>query len=139
METQHKQNKWHNFGDVNPRIHGGIFVKRDDITIEVVSITNNEENGGKGYTLQSDTYYVSDLIEEYETFKKKDQNTYRGVGSYADWRRYIELERKGWTIDDIVMHIAPDMLNYFGGEYTEQVSNYWKALNCYSIRPDRIQ
>jgi hypothetical protein len=139
MKTQFKQNKWYNFGDVNPRIHGGIFVKREDTTIDVVSTHNKDEICGEdGYIFDFKTEYISELIEAYNKFKENPDES-RGVASYCDWKRYIQLEEDGWVIDDIMMLLAPDMLSYSGGDCeAEQVNNYWKTLRSHGIRLDRI-
>ena len=42
MIPKFKQGQWHNFGDVNHRTEGGMFVKRVGDDIEVVETTNNE-------------------------------------------------------------------------------------------------
>lgn len=31
---------WTNYGDINPRVHGGVFIKRTDDGFEIVSIDN---------------------------------------------------------------------------------------------------
>jgi len=132
-----KQNKWYNLGDVNPRLYGGIFVKRDGDEIEVVSTDNNEETyGGKGYTFNSRIDYVSEIVDLYEKFKK---NLDKGIGSCFDWKRYIKLEKEGWTIDEIVMYLASDMIGYYGGDTeSENDTNYWERLGYWGIRPNNF-
>lgn len=128
-----KQRKWYNFGDANPRIHGGVFIRRNDDEIEVISTDNKEEiYGNKGYIFNSRIDYVSELISLYETFKINPNN---GVGSSCDWKRYIELEKEGWEIEQIVMYLAADMISYFGGDCeTDNDDNYWGYLGSYGIR-----
>ena len=131
-----KENKWYNFGDVNPREHGGNFVKIDGDEIMVVHTTNNDESGwndGAGYTFQSRTESVQELTERFEAFKngKKDE-----VGNFADWTLFI---MNGWEIDEIVARMAGDILSYEGGDdYPETAYNYWKELRSYGIYPSVI-
>ena len=131
MIPNFKQNKWHNIGDINHRTEGGIFVKRVDDEIEVVQTYNNEEHGGKGYTVTSRTENVSDLIERYKQFKI---NPNEGVGNGCDWGRYVELEKTDWSIDVIVMYLAADMISWYGGDCEPETgTNYWDLLGMNGI------
>lgn len=120
-----KQNKWYNFGDVNPREHGGRFVRRIGDSIEVV-ITHC--HASPGYWMQYNEYEVKELIEEY---KKWNDDSTQGPGSYSDWTVY-----KGMDIDDLMYYLAIDMLGYYGGPEDDQIeieTNYWKELKSYGI------
>jgi hypothetical protein len=142
-----KENKWHNFGDVNPRIHGGVFIKRCGDDIEVVSTDNLEEVGDYRdgecpvykYSFNQRTESVEDLLSQYERFKQNpDKN--RGVGNSCDWKRYIKLEAEGWELLDIVMYLASDMILYFGSACEiDTDSNYWSYLKSHGITPNNYQ
>ena len=86
-----QENKWYNLGDVNPRIHGGMFVKRVGNEIEVVETTNNEDHGGKGYSIGERSENVDDLKTRFDKFKRTGVGS---VGNSADWKRYVELEKE---------------------------------------------
>ena len=128
-----KQNKWYNFGDINHRIHGGNFVKIDGDEIEVVHTVNNEESGwmnGKGYTFGARTESVEELTQRFEAFKNGAQDC---CGIFADWTMFIN---NCFNMDEIVMHMASDMLNYYGCDSEpEFTTNYWEALGSWGIKP----
>ncbi len=133
MIPEFKQNKWHNFGDANHRTEGGMFVKRVGDDIEVVQTVNNEEHGGKGYTVNSRSDSVAYLKSRFQTFKENPWEN--SVGSFADWGRYVELEAKSnWPIDTIVMYLAGDMISYYGPDGEPNCgTNYWDLLGINGI------
>ena len=127
-----KEDKWYNHGDVNPREHGGIFVRRVGNEIEVVTTHNNDGE----YTLTSRSDYIDDLKDRYSVFKtdsdKRSDNN--AVGSYADWKRYIKMEEDGVSLDDIVFYLAADMISYYGGDCEpDKDTNYWDMLGIHGI------
>jgi hypothetical protein len=127
-----KQNKWYNLGDVNPREHGGVFVRRIGNSIEVVETHNNDGE----YTISYKDDFVDYLKTRFNHFKTAPNETKGnwGVGSFADWGRYIKMEEDGVSLDDIVFHIATDMLSYYGGDSEPELgTNYWDLLGLYGI------
>ena len=137
-----KQNKWYNFGDVNPREHGGVFVKRVENEIEVVTTNIDLDNPELNYIIQSRSDYVDYLLARYESFKKNPEATTgdTAVGRFADWKRLIEQEEsqtpethKQWY-NDLVFYLAVDMISYYGGDSEREYdTNYWVALGFHGI------
>jgi hypothetical protein len=122
-------------GDVNPRQEDGVFVKRDGNSIEVVSTYNLEQCGEKGYRINSRTDEINDILERYKEFKDNPEQK-SSVGSFADWKRYLQLEAQGLDFDSIAMYLATDMILYYGGDCeSESGTNYWEMLSCYGITP----
>ena len=130
-----KENKWYNLGDANPREHGGVFVKRIGNEIEIVSTDNNENYGGKGYTINERSEYIDELKARFEKFKQTKTDN---IGNFADWERYIELEKEDdWDLDRIVFYLASDVMSYYGpSTESETGTNYWELLGCHGIRPN---
>ena len=127
-----KENKWYNHGDVNPREHGGVFVRRVGNEIEVVETHNNDDHGGVGYTVQCRSDYIDDLKEKFESFKKNQETS--TVGSCTDWGRFIKMEEDGVSLDTIVFFLAADMMSYYGGDCESDVgTNYWDLLAIHDI------
>lgn len=137
-----KQNKWYNFGDANPRLHGGVFIKRTENEIETISIdisqfVSEKYDNNKSYNMyivNRRTDYVDELVRDYQQFKK-NCNSRGGVGVFADWKRYIELEK---TVDmsDIVFYLAADTIAYYGGSCeSESGTNFWALLKQDGITP----
>jgi hypothetical protein len=125
-----KQNRWYSFGDVNPREHGGVFVKRDGDEIETVSTDNMSDVGQTGYQINRRSDYVSDLKVQWEQFKQDPDNA-RGVAASMDWKRYLENEMD-W--DTLVLHLAVDMIGYWGSSCEiETGTNYWEMLKIDGI------
>jgi len=132
-----KENQWYNLGDVNPREHGGVFVRMVGNEIEVVQTTNNEDHGGSGYTIQSRSDDINELKDRYSIFKtdpdKKSDNN--AVGSFADWKRLIQMEKDGVSLKSIVFYLAADMVSYYGGDSEPDVgTNYWVMLSWHDVR-----
>ena len=126
-----KQNKWYNFGDVNPREYGGIFIKRVGDEMEAVSTDNLTEVGGVGYQVNRRSDYASDLLLIWEKFKKNPDER-GGVASCMDWKRYLKMDNMDW--DTLVFHLAVDMIGYYGGSCeTEYGTNYWELLGSDGI------
>lgn len=131
-----KDNKWYNIGDVNPREHGGVFVRKSGDNIEVVETTNNEDHGGVGYTVQYRDDSIDYLKSRFESFKENPDSRSQdnGVGRFADWNRLIKMEHDGVSLDDIVVYLAADMVSYYGGDSEPDVgTNYWNMLGMYGI------
>jgi len=134
-----KQKKWYNLGDINPRIHGGLFVKRDGDEIETVSTDVLEMNSSNGYWISSRIDYIDEIKEEYEKFKKDPENN-KGIGSTMDWKQWIKMEKEGMSYDDLLFYIATDMVRYHGGDSESQfVTNYWETLKSFGITPNNYQ
>ena len=143
QEPHFKQNKWYNLGDVNPREHGGIFIRRIGNDIEVVSTDVDENNmqvyydfdkkrEGTNYIINSRSDYVDYLWSRWQNFKKGKDTA---VGSFADWKRMVELEEKeGWPFERIVFYLVSDMMSYYGGSCeSDYGSNYWDLLRMQGV------
>ncbi len=125
-----KRNKWYNFGDINPREEGGRFARRVGDSIEAVL---TQVWSGGGYYIQYNEYEVKELLEEYEKWKA---NSSYGPGSYSDWTVYQDMD-----IEEVVLYLAIDMLNYHGGPESDQIeieTDYWGALLQYGIHRSSI-
>jgi hypothetical protein len=121
---------WRNIGDVNPREHGGIFVRIKDDCVEVVQ-TNDLAEGEKPpkYMISDKTESITDLESLWEIFCHYPKKP--GVALYADWRILADM-------DEIqrLYRMAADLLSYNGGDCEEEfVSNYWESLRSYGIYP----
>jgi len=130
-----KLDKWYNFGDANPREHGGIFVKRTATEIEVVSTDFLEGlHGIGGYQFNQRSEYADELIAEFIKFKSCEGKS--GVGRCMDWGRFVQLEKEGWPIDRILMYLAADMISYYGSSCEiDSDTNYWGYLKRHGITP----
>ncbi len=138
----YQKNKWYNFGDVNHREEGGIFVKRviphknysnDGDTIDIVRIDNTIIENKKVYMIYSREDSVSDLQDMWKRYKEGEKIS---VASTCDWERL-----KGITDQDyIIFQIAIDMIMYYGGD-SETISgtNYWELLRQNGIYPSSIK
>ena len=134
-----KQKKWYNFGDINPEIHGGVFVKKDDNEFETVSTDVLEMNNSNVYCISSRIDYIDEIKEEYENFKKDPKNN-KGIGSTMDWKQWMKMEKEGMLYDDLLFYIASDMILYYGDSGESQfVTNYWETLESYGITPNNYQ
>ena len=134
-----KKNKWYNLGDVNPREHGGMFVKKDDTDIEVV-MTYLDPDNESNYYIQSRSEDIKSLLSLYDDFKKNPDARIEcnDVGRYADWARFIKeentAESKEEFYNNLVFYLASDMISYYGGDCEPECdSNYWEMLGFYGI------
>ena len=124
---------WINFGDINPREYGGIFVRNVDGEIEVIETRNLEEECGlQGqYRIQEYSITENEAQELWDNFLLGD-NSVDPVASYADWDTLRDADN-----DIRLARIAIDMLSYYGPncDYPEIVTNYWQSLRQYGIYP----
>jgi len=117
-----KKNPWYNFGDANPMLNGGIYVRREGETIEVVKIDNMWEQIGKEicrkYDVQVASYYISDLQRDIER-----------KASYL--RQFFSQKKtlKRMTGDNLLRYLAAEKICWFGGANEGYYSNnFWKVL-----------
>jgi hypothetical protein len=144
VKIKFKENKWYNLGDVNPREHGGVFVKRDGNEIETVSIDpledlglyNSEYKGKKGYIIQRRSDYVDELFQSYEQFKENGDKD-KGVGNSCDWGRYKEFDI---DMESLAVYLATDMMYYSGGTVEHETgTNFWELLGYDGIKPNNYR
>ena len=58
----------------------------------------------------------------------------KGVGSFADWGRFVQMEKDGTPFDDFVFYFAADMISYWGGQCEpDNDTNYWDMLGIHGI------
>jgi hypothetical protein len=98
-------NKWENYGDVNPIPHGGFFVKADDLILfpdcyYVVTLTDMDSACGEPGFLISNAYV--DLNEDWVEWEK--------VRDYAGL--YDEDTDPGLLVEAAVSYYGPEN---FGG------------------------
>ncbi len=131
-----KKNKWHNFGDVNHRIHGGMFIKRETPckgfesygdSFNIVEVRNNaEDNGGTGYTVNSrdeSADYLQSLWNDFVAGKKVS------VAEFADWNCLRDMDE-----EDRLFYLAVDQMSYYGGDCESRTdTNYWDLLGTQGI------
>ena len=105
-----KSNKWMNWGDVNPREHGGMFIKYDEKNKEYLILKTTAIENPDGFD-------YSYLIE---------YNACTNTG----------LERK---VENII-GLAIAWMSYYGSyEEPYIVTNYWEELKKYGIYPDKFK
>jgi hypothetical protein len=146
-EANCKINQWYNFGDVNHREHGGIFVKRNSDSIKVVEIRQCENNDKVFYELHSREDPIQDIIELFNSFLK---NKSSGIGQTCDWERYIDNNINN---EDFAMILSADVIRYSGGDWEGFTqynnwgnlgkigfgANYWRLLRSEGIYPHSIK
>ena len=117
-----KSNNWVNYGDVNPREHGGLFVRYDPKykEYEIIQTTSTEDYDGFDFSYFFDHVVVdrSDLLED------KDLHAYAG----------IEKAHIGQLTEKEIIYVLTSYISYRGsddGGY--QVNNYWGELKKYGI------
>ncbi|MCK5013675.1 MAG: hypothetical protein KAS66_07635 [Candidatus Omnitrophica bacterium] len=117
-----KSNNWINYGDVNPREHGGLFVRYDPKhkEYEIVQTTSSEDFDGFdfSYFFEHNIVKMSALLED------------KGLHSFAG----IEKASTGYLTESEVIYALTSYIPYYGsdnGGY--QVNNYWGELKSYGI------
>jgi hypothetical protein len=143
-----KEKLWYNFGDVNHREHGGMFVRKWDNEIEVVRIVMLDEpvlvtverNFCKNYQVERNQYvlssrsdYVKDLLQDWNAFKRGQQNA---VGRFADWKQLLDNKTEGL---ELLFRLAIDHMSYYGGSNEDMIgTNYWDLLGPEGIGRNNI-
>lgn len=117
-----KSNNWVNYGDINPREHGGIFVRYNPKhkEYEIVQTTSTEDFDGFDFS-----YFF-----EHTTVKKSALLKDKGLHSFAG----IEGTPSGQLTEREIIYALTSYISYYGsddGGY--QVNNYWGELKSYGI------
>ena len=117
-----KSNNWVNHGDVNPREHGGTFIRYDPKhkEFEIVRTTSTEDFDGFDFScfFERNKVKMSALLED------------EGLHSFAG----IEKASTGYLTESEVIYALTSYIPYYGsdnGGY--QVNNYWGELKSYGI------
>lgn len=116
-----KANKWMNWGDVNPREYGGIFIKysKENKEYAILKTTPMENPDGFDYS-----YLIEYAVVKRSTLLRDDICTNTG------------LERK---VENII-GLAIAWISYYGSyEEPYVVTNYWEELKKYGIYPDKFK
>lgn len=115
-----KTNNWVNYGDVNPREHGGLFIRynKDFKEFEILQTTSTRDFEGFKYS-----YFF-----EYATVNKsaliKDKELHSFVG----------LETKENFTEEEIILIASSWISYYGpDDCGSEINNYWGELKAYGI------
>jgi len=136
---KYKENTWYNFGDVNHQECGGMFVRKWNNEIEVVRTINNEEYGGKGYTLSTRVDEAVELENEIKDFKNSISDpgvSSNGIAKFADWKQLIDNKVEGLQL---LFLVAISYMDYYGGSHEDLTdTNYWKLLQGEGISPSNI-
>ena len=124
IENNMKSNCWYNFGDINPRLHGGLFVRWDgDKLFEVVEVSGKSD-GDIYYYFQTRNESIDDL--DYRWVNRRNDP----VAKFADW------DRMNGTCPVYIRRSLQlcDIISYYGGECErESDSNWWRGLKSYGI------
>ncbi len=136
MITGFKKNKWYNLGDVDHRIYGGMFIKRETPckgfesngdSFEIVQVRNNaEDNGGTGYTVNSRDEPADYLQRLWDDFIA---GRHVPVAEFADWKIFKDMDE-----EDRLFYLAADQMSYYGGACDDSTgTNYWDLLGTQGI------
>lgn len=139
-QQQNRLTEWHNFGDMNPEIHGGRFIKWQGDYWLLIETRNLEEVGPQGM-IRDGEKFMFDIYYIYPDDVWIDGNPDKGL---TDPMRDI-VESFGKRYSNILEHneIPPDMdVEYFivdlpfhiGIDGEDRYSaNYWEFLESYGI------
>jgi hypothetical protein len=56
--------KWTNHGDINPRVHGAVFLKDTGDSFDIVSVDRDRRGNRNGYVFKAVTISKADLLED---------------------------------------------------------------------------
>ena len=118
-------NKWLNYGDVNPREHGGIFIRYDpeDQMYEILQTTSTKDFDDLEFS-----YLFEHVFIEKDTLLED-----KGLQSFAGINIKEPIGEKE------IIYIATSYIPYYGAEDDcYQVDNYWGELKTYGIYPARF-
>ena len=119
-----KTNNWLKCGNVNPREHGGLFIRYDPKLqeYEIVQTTSIKDYENFVYSY----LFEIAIVESYMVQKDKGLQDFAGV----------VVEDTESLTDDVIITILTSYIPYYGsdnGGY--EVSNYWGELKTYGIYP----
>ena len=115
--TKTKVNGWVNHGDINPREHGGMFVRDCGDSFDLVSVDNQEHDCFKParYLFQSINVSKADIMAD------------KGLRDYADANRHDDNTNLIWA--------ATSYISYHGGDGSEyETNNFHQGMRAHGIR-----
>jgi len=117
-----KSNNWKNYGDRNPREHGGIFIRYnpEHEQYEIVQTTSTVDYDGFDFS------YFFELAIVEKSVLIEDQGLQRFAG--------IEPVSPGVLTEKEILFLATSYIPYYGGdEGGYETNNYWGELKTYGI------
>lgn len=117
-----RSNNWKNYGDINPREHGGIFVRYDSKNkeYEIIQTASTEDFDGFDFS------YFFECATVKKSALMKDESLHAFAG--------IEGVTSGYLTEKEIIYAVTAYIPFYGsddGGY--QVNNYWGELKRYGI------
>lgn len=113
-----KSNNWINYGDINPREHGGIFIRynEDSEECEILQTTSTENYE----TFEYSYFFEYAVVDKSALIEDEGLHSFAGIST-----------KENFTEEEIVF-IATSWISYYGADGYE-VNNYWAELKKYGI------
>lgn len=150
-----KPREWVNFGDINPELHGGLWVKWDNDMWHIIETYHPEdlpEDFAKGrfyfehiWLEEMDIWvegkpengFTEWALDQLDSFSNAPFDPMPGselpqgetMGYYMNWVIENHCE---WLIGSLAFAYA----GYYGGHESDLSENYWEYLARYDISPD---
>lgn len=134
---------WRNYGDANPRVHGGRFLKHKDLDSSAgckftLLVTTDLETQGPSGMIQDDERY---MIEEYTIYPDdvwEDGDPEKGWSEAMKGR--IDTLQGGFDPKnpEDVMYLVPELQFVLRTAPENYTSNYWGYLRNYGIYKETV-
>lgn len=119
-----KSNNWSNYGDVNPREYGGLFIRYD---LELQEYEIVQTTSTKDYESFEYSYWFEVANVKFSTLLKD-----KALQNFAG----VVVEDTQSLTDDVIISILTSYIPYYRSDDNGyEVSNYWGELKTYGIYP----
>jgi hypothetical protein len=109
-----RQSMWKNYGDINPREHGGIFIRDNGTDLDIVEANNLEGQVSDEYIKKNGRYLFNHRnVTKIELLADAGLLNYSGASMYDD------------NAEAMVIGLATCVISYSGGDDSGLVINNW--------------
>lgn len=145
-ELQEAAEEWINFGDANPDIHGGLFLRRsDDYSFQVIETYpygDSRQKARENYIEDIDIFADSD--DPLDGFSDRMEREFRAVWGVSFEIDIVQEDREAmeWVVEECQMDILRSVANVaremYWSDYTFS-GDYWDELeSTYGITRDSL-
>lgn len=115
-----RSNNWVNYGDINPREHGGLFIRYNENNkqYEILQTTSTENFE----TFEYSYFFEYAVVDKSTLIEDEELHSFAGIET-----------KENFTEEEITF-IATSWISYYGAaDGGNEVNNYWAELKSYGI------
>lgn len=129
MVKLHKSRGYVNYGDVNPREHGGTFIKDEGDSLRIVSVENVADSCSQLARERGRYLLVTRYVDKADLLADSGLNSYSGGDDNRDM-----FDSDDEFTQDKLIRLATACTSYRHGDDTEFGNNFYALLRRYGVR-----